>query len=452
MLQDHLDRDQLASLFSGGLPDCDERVVRAHLFDCPACEERIGEVLTSHQDVPQAFEGGDDGFGLSALGATEAGAHLRALESGLEAERQDAGRLFALLEAAGTPSLAELLQLDPGMPTWGFFERLLAEARRLLTTRPHRTRFLLKLAVGLAAHLDPLRYGAPQVETAKVRSWSHLGNIERVLGDFEAAEKAFRRAEFHYWQSDLDPLDEATLLELKAVLRRHQSRFDEALELMEGAISICGEVNERHRQGRAELGRAVIHLYSGKPELAAAGFGACLQRIDPAVEPQLPALCLINQILCLTEADQGEEAELLLPEARRQTEAVLLDESDHLRLRMRWIEARVDLSLGRLDPAESALRALQERFLADAMPVDAAFVTLDLAAVLVQAGRTVETRELVEEMIPVFQSLQIQREALAALIVLQQAAQTERLTLAMVREAAASMRMAAAGPGPQDKP
>jgi hypothetical protein len=157
----------------------------------------------------------------------------------------------------------------------------------------------------------------------------------------------------------------------------------------------------------------------------------------------------LNQVLCLTEDDRALEAAALLPEVKRRAEAVAFGKADLLRVR--WIEARVDLGLGRLEEAENALRRILALFVEESLVVDAALVTLDLAALLLRARRTAEIPELVQEIVPVFQTLQIRREALAALLVLQQAAEAERLTLALVREAMASVRISSARPAPQVK-
>jgi hypothetical protein len=50
-------------------------------------------------------------------------------------------------------------------------------------------------------------------------------------------------------------------------------------------------------------------------------------------------------------------------------------------------------------------------------------------------------------MLPIFRSLEVHREAMAALIVFQQAAEEERATLGLVEEIAAYLRRAARDPG-----
>ncbi|HJX26889.1 MAG TPA: hypothetical protein VJ885_03175, partial [Thermoanaerobaculia bacterium] len=64
-----------------------------------------------------------------------------------------------------------------------------------------------------------------------------------------------------------------------------------------------------------------------------------------------------------------------------------------------------------------------------------------------RARRTPEAQRLAEEMIPIFQSCEVPQEAIAALIVLQKAAEMEQLTLGLVEEVAAFLERSKANPG-----
>src|SRR5262249_40058627 len=159
-----------------------------------------------------------------------------ALLAALAGERRSAEASFREVLDEGLARAKSLVLQDRRFHTWGFFERLLGEARRAIASEPHRTRALLHLALRVATLLDPERYGDSAVATAHTRGWAYLANARRVVGDFAGAEKAFRRAEFHFHQSQLDPMDEALLSHLKASLRIDQRRFDEALSLLDDAL------------------------------------------------------------------------------------------------------------------------------------------------------------------------------------------------------------------------
>ncbi len=70
------------------------------------------------------------------------------------------------------------------------------------------------------------------------------------------------------------------------------------------------------------------------------------------------------------------------------------------------------------------------------MTYDTALVTLELAALYIEEGRTSEVRDLAREMIEVFRAQDVHREALAALAVFHSAAVLETATVELTREIA----------------
>ena len=73
---------------------------------------------------------------------------------------------------------------------------------------------------------------------------------------------------------------------------------------------------------------------------------------------------------------------------------------------------------------------------------DAAMVSLDLALLYVQEGRTGEVRRVAEEMVPVFAAQDVHREAMAALRLFQEAARREEVTAGLVREVVGFLKAA----------
>jgi len=72
--------------------------------------------------------------------------------------------------------------------------------------------------------------------------------------------------------------------------------------------------------------------------------------------------------------------------------------------------------------------------------LDVALVSLDLASLLWEEGRTEELKELAGEMVVLFESREVHREALAALLLFQQACMEERLTGELIRQVAGQLR------------
>jgi tetratricopeptide (TPR) repeat protein len=441
----HPDRAVLERFLGGRLSGKESHDLQRHLFVCPDCEERLLALLPGSPSLsaPSREAREDDYRGLIRHLVDGCRAEARAFRRRLAGERAAAPRLWREIEPHGQERRRALVREDPRFATWGFHELLLDRSRQAALEDVHRAEQLLRLALDVAGRLDRKEHSSGAVEAAKARTWAALGNVLRVRGDFHRAEGAFRTAERHLSRSWLDPLDEALLLELKAPLRRAQRRFDEALELLDGALAIYKEVNEPHLQGRALMTRGVVLQYRGDPEQAAACFRRSLFLLDSLREPRLVGMSQYNLISCLQDAGQSAEAAALIPEARRMMEQVGT-RSDLWRLR--WTEGRVAASLGRHEAAAAALGEVREAFLDNALAFDAALVSLDLALVYLRQRRPGETRRLVAEMIPVFQSREVHREALAALIVFQRAAELDELTTGLIEEIAAYLRQARGNP------
>ncbi len=78
------------------------------------------------------------------------------------------------------------------------------------------------------------------------------------------------------------------------------------------------------------------------------------------------------------------------------------------------------------------------------MGYDAAMISLDLAILYLMEGRVADVQRLAEEMLPIFQAQDVNREALAALRLFQEAARRQELTIEKVRELASWLRRYAA--------
>jgi hypothetical protein len=79
--------------------------------------------------------------------------------------------------------------------------------------------------------------------------------------------------------------------------------------------------------------------------------------------------------------------------------------------------------------AESLYASVRESLLEDEMAYDAALASLDLALVYAKQGRTAELKRVAEEIVPVFESQDVHREAATALMLFQDAVRTEHVTL-----------------------
>jgi hypothetical protein len=136
------------------------------------------------------------------------------------------------------------------------------------------------------------------------------------------------------------------------------------------------------------------------------------------------------------DGGQSENALRLHFEARPLYE----QESDPLiRIKALWLEGQIMSAERHLEPALKQLSEAREAFLALGNSYEAAIVSLDLAAVLAKLDRFAEMRALARETMREMEVRGVRREAIAALILLQQAV-TSETALALIRRAANALR------------
>jgi len=433
MTEWHPDRETLEGFLDDQLPEEQSRTLQRHVFTCSRCEERLIGLLPSSGcgDGDDAFDAVDhyrDLFRQVLREARQEGEQRRTLLAG---ERKEAGRLWRDIRGLDLAARRELVWDDSRFQSWGFFELLLDKARWTVLEDPRQAEEMIRLALDVTEHLDPDHYGPGSVDSAKARVWASLGNALRILADFRQAEQAFRQAEAHLAAGWLDPLDEALLLEYKASLRRAQRRFDEALEMLDTAISLYREVNEPQGQGRALMGKGLVLRYADDFEAASNCFRESLFLLDGNEEPRLLALSQVNLIGCLVDGGRAAEAAALIPESFKLIEEVG-KRTDFLRLR--WIQGLAAVSLGQPEQAERIFLELVDAFTEDRLAYDVALVSLELSAIYARQGRTTDVKRLAAKMLPIFQSCEVHREAIAALIFFQKAAEKEKLSAGILEK------------------
>jgi tetratricopeptide (TPR) repeat protein len=273
-------------------------------------------------------------------------------------------------------------------------------------------------------------------------AWAALGNALRVQGDLPGAERSFDMAD-SWWDAGIVESEDALgyepiLLDLKASLRVAQRRFPEAFKLLADAIALFlnGEHRDPHLAGRSLILKAAAHIELGDPESALQDLQEANGLIDPQREPRL-LLCIRHNLADnLSKAGRHQEAATLLPDLKALAAA---HGSPHDRLRLDWVEARVAAGLGEHERAQQLLTRIRQAFLAEGNAFDAALATLDLAIPLLQDGKTLEVRKLADKMVTVFRDLDLSREALAALLLFQEAARQETATATLAQEVAATL-------------
>lgn len=364
---------------------------------------------------------------------------LRTWQAFYERERAEALGLVAELATHPHERQVMILQNHTRFHTWGVFARLLDQSWEQSLYSPARAEHLAHLALLLSDHLDASLYRSEAIEDLRARAWAYIGNARRQRSDLAGAEEAFTTAAAHLWEGTREPIEQAMFLDLKASLRRAQRRFGRAMSLLKRAHTIFLAAGDRHRAGRALVSLEIIHHHAGTPELGIPLLYQALDLIDAGQEPRLLLCVWHNLIDDLAEAGRAMEARRLFGKARslylRFPEAVTQN-------RRAWVAGKIARGLGQEKEAEALFLDARQSFLAEDVPYEVALVSLDLAALYARQGRLEEVRRLAAEMVPVFSSRQIHREALAALNFWKQAVEAERAGFELAERVAAFLKRA----------
>jgi tetratricopeptide (TPR) repeat protein len=425
-MTEHPDPSFLAAFGRGRLSRRRARQVVRHLMtDCEACRQ------------------------AAAFSPVYAEAFARA---GAEVERRQAE--LALEHEAAPERLRELLALDydrqcamvaqeARFRTWTLCELLLDASRDWGFQNPGRALEMSRLGVDIALRLDAATYGETRVKDLGARAWAMLGNAQRIRSDFRESEKSFLTAERLLKRGTGDPLEKAHLLFLKSSLLGNQQRFAEAFRLLDRVSAIARRCEDPQLHGKALITRGFLLGIAHDPEAAIRYLTEGIRKLDPASDPRLLVAAHHNLTLYLTESGRYQEALQLLDTARPLYHQV----GDRMNLiRLRWLEGKIAVALGQFMEAEELLKGVRKELVERELGFDAALLSLDLADVYARQGRSAELRRLAAEMIPIFQSRDVHRETLAALLAFQKAAEMEGVTVGLIREVSGYLKESRATP------
>jgi len=270
---------------------------------------------------------------------------------------------------------------------------------------------------------------APKLADLRALGWRQYANALRVSGRLPDAEEAFATAQRFCQAGTGDPLLRASLLGRLGSLRYFQRRFEEAIALADEVGRIYAELGDDHAAATNMVQKAIAQIYAGAPNAAVLTLNRALPLIDQG-DPHLLLAACHNLIRCYIDMEQPEQALSLYFEARGLYQGF---QDPLIALRTGWQEGQLLRDLGYLNAAETAFLRSRQGFLEMELLYEVALVSLDLSAVYVRSGETEKLRQAVAEMVPTFTSLGVDREALAALLQLQQANQQSRQAFELIR-------------------
>jgi tetratricopeptide (TPR) repeat protein len=404
--------------------------VQEHLKGCARCRTRL-EVLRKRR------RGGDDAAYNAALRVDTR--RLDELQTAYAKERAEAQGLVSELRRHPAERQRVLVRNHPRFQTWGVFEHLLETSRQeTLINDPHVGEELARLALDLSDCLDASVYQTEAIEDLRARAWAYIGNARRVRFELREAQTAFDLALVHLRQGTREPWERAVWLDLKASLLRYQRRFDDAMRLLNRAMKLFLAVGDRHRAGRTLVSMENVLHRAGKPEKGIPLLYQAIELIDPDQEPHVLLTAKHNLIDDLAEVGRYMEAQRL----STQTRPLYRRLDPWLRYRRIWVEGKIALGLAQPERAEALLEEARMGFQQQGALYEVAITSLELAGLYAEQGRVAEMKRLAEEMVPVFSSRKIHREALAALSLWAQAVQAEEAGAELAARVASTVKQA----------
>ncbi len=421
-MTEHLSSERIARLLDGRLSRRDTRSALAHLV-----QDR------DQPPHPDAYDRALD----SAVAAAEARQReWCAAEKWLTFYIASGRKAFFQFEMAEKQRIA----------SWGLCDLLLRLSYALRKDFPEEMVHFAEIAVEVA-ELAPWRsFGIERARDLEARAWGELANAYRVADDLPQARAALTRAYERFCLGTRDLLLLARLDDLQASLFAAQRQFKEALKSIRCARAIYLRTGDWHRAGRTLISIGVFLGYAGRLESGIEWITRGLGQIDRAQDPDLVYRALTDIVLFTTEAGDLETACTYLGMLRPiwEARAGYID-----RVKLGKIEGNIAVALGNWVQAEQIFSHAQQAFEKAAMPFHAASAGLDLAAVWFRQGRTKEVRGLVINLVKTFSRLEVEREAIASLLLLHQAAVRDRATLELIEQASTAVqRLAKRQPRP----
>lgn len=340
--------------------------------------------------------------------------------------------LWNILQELSPAARVSLVEQDPAFRNAALARFLTKESIAAAGTDPKAAVSLAELAVSIARRAE-----GPGSARLLGYALAHAANAKRASGDLAAAERIFAESGKHWspWRQDApDLLDDATYHALRASFRRTQGRFDEALALHDLALESRGA-----DAIRCELLVSKAYTLDEYGDLA--GVVETLRKAAEcqtgAEDPRLLFALRHNLLDALSKAGYFKEAKALLPEVKR---LVAKAGGDLHFARVQWVEGRIEAGLGNLNEAVALLKRVRGVFMSEEIALDAALVTLELAVLLINQGKTATVKDLARNLATLFRAQALPRESLAALQLFRQAAEAEAVTAELAERLVAYLR------------
>jgi len=432
----HIDSDLLRRVLEGQLPPrALLRVLYEHLKDlCPECGANLELLVEGDEELLRAVASetaAASGPRHYAAAFHNAGRKALAQAGELDEEQRRARRdLRDLLALPAEERAQRVTAAYSRFRSRALAQLLVEESRRTVRRDPAEARNLAEL-VPVVLYWTPGAAGAAWGEEIYVRALAQRGNALRVAGELHEADAAFRELRQFVASHPVDGEElHAEMSSLEASLRSDQRRFDEAEKLLDRAVLLCRASGDTAGLAKNLVKRGDVQRLNDRLVAATESLREALPLLDPDDDRHL-FLCAVGSLgSYLCDIDRpGEAARLLAdhePTIRAHDEA-------WMNLRMTMLRGHIAHGRGRDEEAERLFLAARQGYAARRLGYDAAMVTLDLAVLYLEQGRTRELKDAARLMQPIFEARDVHREALAALMLFQQAVAAEQVTGETIR-------------------
>ena len=416
-------------------PDVLRELEWSHLMHlCPTCRAGARAWLERAQGRSK-----NNGAALQVLPFVLARHTVDEEEKATQAERD----LCDLLQLPQEERLAKIERARRRFRGVLLAHRLLNEAKRQVPGQPQEAHDLAEAAEKVLLRTPH----SPGYFDALTRAAAYRANALRAGGRLrEAAERMACARSFIRHEHVTELLVYAEVDWLEGVLRKDERRPQEAEALLTRSAALFELAGEKTEASRPLLALGAMYHHQQQLAKAIETTEAALAFLGPESEPRLYLCGRHNLALFYVESGRYEAAAALLTD----DEALYQEFPDRwTTLRKLWLAGKIALRTGELADAETAFLHVRSGFLEQGISYDAAMVSLDLALVYLQQSRTTELKTLAEEMHAVFASEDVHREAVAALLLFQNAARREAVTSELVEEMITYLRRARGNPAMQ---
>jgi tetratricopeptide (TPR) repeat protein len=431
-LSDHPSREELWAVCLGGLSPERDREVFLHLLSpCPRC---LAEAMGSPRPVsglapaqPELTPEEDAAYDAAIDRAM--GVVLRHARNLAHQEAQ-AQKALSVLRKGGLKAVTSLPKRLGGLARMKAF---LERSWQLRHDDPQGMVELAWLAAEASRCLDPVEYGAARVCDFQAEAFAALGNAYRVSDRLPEAGAALGRARELFERGTREEMLEIRLLELEASLAADRRLFGRARTDLLKVLAFYRRNGDAHLAGRTLVKMGLYAGYAGDLETGVDLLEEGLAQVDSERDPGLARAAAHNLILLLVDSGR-------FPEAKK----LRLVHSRHLvqaggrvnEIKFRAMEGRIDLGLEKYERAEAIFREAIVGFEEVGLPIMAGIESLDLSAALLAQSKASEAEAVALRAVETFTCLEIQHEALQAVILLRNAFQVQKATREMVEEVA----------------